>query len=153
MDVIIGAGISGLSYAYFCGHKNYIIIDKDVCIGGYCKTTKRNGFVWDYSGHFFHFQHPEIEDLLTSNMSDDDFVEVVKQTFIQYKDALIDYPFQRNIHQLPKEEFIDCLYDLFNNEYDGDYSNFKEMLYAKFGKSIAEKFLIPYNSKLLKFRI
>lgn len=148
MDLIIGAGISGLSYAYFCGHEQYKIIDKDLFIGGYCKTTKRNGFVWDYSGHFFHFRNPEVEDLLTSNMSDDDFVEVVKQTFIQYKDVLIDYPFQKNIHQLPKEEFIDCLYDLFNNKHGGDYSNFKEMLYAKFGKSIAEKFLIPYNSKL-----
>ena len=90
MDLIIGAGISGLSYAYFCGHEQYKIIDKDLFIGGYCKTTKRNGFVWDYSGHFFHFRNPEVEDLLTSNMSDDDFVEVVKQTFIQYKDVLID---------------------------------------------------------------
>ena len=26
--------------------------------------------------------------------------------------------------------------------------NFKEMLYARFGRSIAEKFLIPYNEKL-----
>jgi NADH:ubiquinone oxidoreductase subunit 2 (subunit N) len=30
-------------------------------LGGYCKTVKRDGFVWDYSGHFFHFKHPEIE--------------------------------------------------------------------------------------------
>ena len=27
-------------------------------------------------------------------------------------------------------------------------SNFKEMLYARFGRGIAEKFLIPYNEKL-----
>lgn len=147
MDLIIGAGISGLSYAYFCGHDEYIIIDKDVSIGGYCKTTKRNGFVWDYSGHFFHFRDKELEKLLTADMSENDFVEVAKQTFIRYKDVLIDYPFQRNIYQLPKEEFIDCLYDLFNNDVS-EYGNFKEMLYAKFGKSIAEKFLIPYNSKL-----
>ena len=46
-----------------------------------------------------------------------------------------------------KDEFIDCLYDLFNNPYTGN-SNFCEMLYSKFGKSIAEKFLIPYNEKL-----
>lgn len=147
MDLIIGAGISGLSYAYFCGHEDYMVIDRDVSIGGYCKTTKRNGFVWDYSGHFFHFQNQELEKLLTSDMSDRDFVEVIKQTFIKYKGCLIDYPFQKNIHQLPKEEFIDCLYDLFNNEHR-EYHNFKEMLYVKFGKSIADKFLIPYNSKL-----
>ena len=26
MDIIIGAGISGLSYAAFCGHKDYRIL-------------------------------------------------------------------------------------------------------------------------------
>lgn len=48
---------------------------------------------------------------------------------------------------MSKEELIDCLYDLFTVDKQA-YTNFKEMLYVKFGKSIAEKFLIPYNSKL-----
>lgn len=56
-------------------------------------------------------------------------------------------PFSKNIHQLPQQEFIDCLVDLFESG-GNDYRSFKEMLYAKFGKSIAEKFLIPYNTKL-----
>src|SRR5205085_3983330 len=30
----------------------------------------------------------------------------------------------------------------------GPETNFKEMLYARFGRGIAEKFLIPYNEKL-----
>jgi protoporphyrinogen oxidase len=72
---------------------------------------------------------------------------VEKHTQIKYKERYIDFPFQKNIHQLPKLEFIDCLYDLFNNEYI-DEGTFKTMLYAKFGKSIADKFLIPYNEKL-----
>lgn len=55
--------------------------------------------------------------------------------------------FKKNIHQLPQQEFIDCLVDLFESG-GNDYRSFKEMLYAKFGKSIAEKFLIPYNTKL-----
>lgn len=55
MDLIIGAGITGLSYAMFKGDNDYIIIEKESEIGGYCRTTKRNGFVWDFSGHFFHF--------------------------------------------------------------------------------------------------
>ncbi|HHZ00548.1 MAG TPA: LPS biosynthesis protein, partial [Tissierellia bacterium] len=67
---------------------------------------------------------------------------------IYYDNRLIDYPFQMNIHQLPKEEFIDCLYDLFNKEEKEEYDNFLDMLYGKFGKSIVEKFLKPYNEKL-----
>lgn len=58
MDVIIGADITGLSYTMFAGNMDYRILENDNSIGGYCRTTKRNGFVWDYSGHFFHFQDP-----------------------------------------------------------------------------------------------
>ena len=147
MDLIIGAGISGLSYANFCGHDDYMIIDKDSEIGGYCKTIKQDGFTWDYSGHFFHFRNEEIKDYLLKEMQGQEILDVEKFTQIFYKHNYIDFPFQKNIHQLPKEEFIDCLYDLFNNDFN-DETSFKKMLYTKFGKSIAEKFLIPYNEKL-----
>ena len=146
MDLIVGAGITGLSYAWF-SNNDYLILEKTNSIGGYCKTTIRNGYVWDYSGHFFHFQDRNIEEMIMRDMTANDLVEPVKNTKIKYKDRYVEYPFQKNIHQLPKEELIDCLYDLFNNE-QKDYRNFNEMLYAKFGASIAEKFLIPYNTKL-----
>lgn len=148
MDLIIGAGITGLSYALFSPNKEYLIVEKETEIGGYCRTIKRNGFVWDYSGHFFHFNDDKIKEIAMSSIKNDDVVEVNKCTAIKYGDRFIDFPFQKNIHQLPKQEFIDCLVDLFNTENESDYSNFKEMLYTKFGKSTAEKFLIPYNEKL-----
>ena len=146
MDIIIGAGITGLSYAMFYGN-DCLVLEKDNTVGGYCRTAKRNGFVWDYSGHFFHFQDAFIKDMIMEGLSANDIVNVEKCTHIKYKDSLIDFPFQKNIHQLPKKEFIDCLVDLFESG-QRDYQTFKEMLYAKFGKSIAEKFLIPYNTKL-----
>ena len=67
---------------------------------------------------------------------------------IFYKGNFIDYPFQKNIHQLPQKEFIDCLYDLFYREEKDKAENFEEMLYGKFGNSITRKFLKPYNEKL-----
>lgn len=146
MDIIIGAGATGLSYASFTKN-DYLIIEQDKEIGGYCKTIKQDGFVWDYSGHFFHFRKPELEDYICKFIDKDTILKCQKHTQILYKNYYIDFPFQKNIHQLEKDEFIDCLYDLFNNEHK-DYSTFKEMLYCKFGKSIAEKFLIPYNEKL-----
>lgn len=147
MDIIIGGGISGLSYALFKNQGDYLILEKESEIGGYCRTTKRNGFVWDYSGHFFHFQDSAIKELLMAGLPKDGMVCVNKCTHIKYKNKLIDYPFQKNIHQLDKDEFIDCLVDLFESG-GNDFLSFKEMLYAKFGKSIADKFLIPYNTKL-----
>ena len=53
MDIVIGAGVSGLSYSNFTKN-DYLILEGDSEIGGYCKSIKQDGFVWDYSGHFFH---------------------------------------------------------------------------------------------------
>lgn len=146
MDLIIGAGVSGISYANFTKN-NYLILEKESEPGGYCRTIKRNGFVWDYSGHFFHFQSPNLEEYVCENIDKKTLLKVEKHTQIYYKGKYIDFPFQKNIHQLDKEELLDCLYDLYAVK-SRDYTNFKGMVYANFGKSIAEKFLIPYNEKL-----
>jgi len=80
-------------------------------------------------------------------MTGDDIRTVGKSSKILFGETLVDFPFQKNIHQLPKQDFIDCLYDLYFKE-DAAPTNFKEMVYARFGRSIAEKFLVPYNEKL-----
>ena len=147
MDLIIGAGVSGLSYAAATDN-DYLVIEAEERIGGYCKTIYRDGFVWDYSGHFFHFQHPELRDYVMQRIAPDEMLTVQKHTQILYRDRHVDFPFQMNIHQLEQQEFIDCLYDLFTIPEGAPSDTFKQMLYAKFGRSIAEKFLIPYNTKL-----
>ncbi|WP_295876870.1 FAD-dependent oxidoreductase [uncultured Akkermansia sp.] len=146
MDIIIGAGASGLTYAAKTSN-DYVILEGDSEVGGYCKTVRKEGFVWDYSGHFFHFQNKDLEQYLCENISADEILKCTKRTQIFYNNDYIDFPFQKNIHQLSKEELIECLYDLFINPYT-NYSTFKEMLYSKFGKGISERFLIPYNQKL-----
>jgi protoporphyrinogen oxidase len=146
MDIIIGAGVSGIAYASFTD-SDYAIIEQESEKGGYCKTVRQDGFTWDYSGHFFHFQNKDLEEYVCKNMASDDILICSRHSQIKYKNRYIDFPFQKNIHQLKQSEFIDCLYDLFNPP-RMDHSTFKRMLYANFGQSIADKFLIPYNEKL-----
>jgi protoporphyrinogen oxidase len=153
--LIVGAGMSGLATAAaLTKSKDLLVIDRDGEIGGYCKTIKKDGFVWDYSGHFFHFKHPDIEQWLLERMPGQNIRKVQKQSFINYRGQRIDFPFQKNIHQLEKSEFIDCLSDLYFAHLEAQSNphakpaNFLEMLYARFGKGIAERFLVPYNEKL-----
>lgn len=149
--LIIGAGMSGLAFANFIDSDDYLILERDDEIGGWCKTVKKEGFVWDYSGHFFHFKHPDIEAYLRQRMPADEVITVVKDSKIIIGDTWIEFPFQKNIHQLPKQQFIDCLYDLYfraEAAADFDPASFKGMLYEKFGRSISEMFLVPYNEKL-----
>jgi protoporphyrinogen oxidase len=149
--LVVGAGVSGLAFANFIDSDAYHIIEADSEIGGYCKTVKKDGFVWDYSGHFFHFKNPDLERYLLDRMPGEEVRVVQKDSRVRYGEGWVDFPFQKNIHQLPQEEFIECMYDLFFREEaygTGAPSNFQEMLYRKFGRAIAEKFLIPYNEKL-----
>ncbi|HXN30672.1 MAG TPA: FAD-dependent oxidoreductase [Polyangiaceae bacterium] len=156
--LIVGAGITGLATAAALsarGDDDYVVLEASAEIGGWCKTVKKEGFVWDYSGHFFHFKHPEIEAWLRQRMPGQRIRVVEKKSFIAYKGRRVDFPFQKNIHQLPQDEFIDCLHDLYlarssdvKRSEPPPEENFKQMLYARFGESICEKFLVPYNEKL-----
>jgi protoporphyrinogen oxidase len=148
--LIIGAGVSGLAYADRLGRgEDLLVCEADAEIGGYCKTVAQDGFVWDYSGHFFHFKHPEIERDLVSRMGGQKVLKVVKDSRIYWdRETWVDFPFQKNIHQLPKADFVDCLHDLHFRDRSAKPASFREMLYAKFGRGIAERFLVPYNEKL-----
>ena len=144
--LIIGGGITGLSAASFLPHSDYLVIEKDSIPGGYCKTTTRGDYTWDYSGHFFHFNNPEIKDYILENM-ESEMLQVTKITDIDYKGNIIDFPFQFNIDQLPEKEYKECLEDL-NNLGETDLSTFKSFVRSTLGKGICDKFIIPYNEKL-----
>lgn len=145
--LIIGAGISGLAFADWLQECDYLIVEAEEEMGGYCRTIRRDGFTWDYSGHFFHFQHPEIEQYLVGRMRGQRVLRVTRDSRIWYANRFIDYPFQKNIHQLPVAEYQQCVRDLQERPRETS-GNFKDMLYARYGRGIAEKFLIPYNAKL-----
>lgn len=146
--LIIGGGITGLSFAANLQENDYYIIEKEDNVGGYCRTIRKEGFVWDYAGHFFHFQHEDVKNKFADLLESNKVIHNKKNTKIYYKGKYIEYPFQYNIHQLPYSEFLDCLVDLFECKREDKAKNFEDMLYKKYGKSIADKFLIPYNKKL-----
>ena len=146
--LILGSGISGIYAALNLKNDDYCVIEKEKVPGGYCRTIKKDGYVWDYAGHFFHFADKEIKSFFESKIDSSKLIHKEKNTKIRYNDLYIDYPFQKNIHQLDKLDFIDCLYDLYNKESMDYYSSFETMLYGKFGYAITDKFLRPYNEKL-----
>jgi protoporphyrinogen oxidase len=152
--VVIGAGVSGLGFANWWRELHpdqpVLVLEAAAEPGGYCRTVEHAGFVWDYSGHFFHFKDPSIEAWLRARMPGQDVRTVERIAKIRYAGLDIDFPFQTHIHQLPKDEFIECLVELYfrPTPESGVATSFGEMLYARLGKAITEKFLRPYNEKL-----
>jgi protoporphyrinogen oxidase len=152
--LIVGAGVSGLATAAALGKDaDYLVLERDSEVGGYCKTVRRDGFVWDYSGHFFHFKHPDVEAWLRANMPEQRVRVVTKRSFVHYGGKLLDFPFQSHIHQLPQAEFVECLADFWDAQRPDRAppdapTTFKAMLEGRFGRGICERFLVPYNEKL-----
>ena len=57
---VIGAGISGLTFANYA-KGDYLVVEKENEVGGYCRTIKRSGYVWDYAGHFSILIHKNLK--------------------------------------------------------------------------------------------
>lgn len=146
--LIIGGGISGLSFAYKKSTEDYIVLEKENVLGGLCKSFYQKEFVWDVSGHFFHFNSEETKDFFDEINGSEDFIAVKKCAKAYYKGKYIDAPFQYNIDKLPKEDFLECLKDLYFTEGVDNKDNFYDYVISKYGQGISKKFLIPYNEKL-----
>ncbi len=149
--LIVGGGISGLAAAGFLGDTfECTLVERENEIGGYCRTFYQAGFTWDYSGHFYHFRHPWIAEYLRRRMDAAGLLTVNRISRIYLRDAYIDYPFQYNIHQLPIAEFVRCLYDMYQAQRQSAsaFRTFREMLYGRYGRAMADLFLVPYNEKL-----
>jgi protoporphyrinogen oxidase len=154
--LVVGAGVSGLSFANWIRAlrpgAEVLVLEREAEPGGYCRTVAQDGFVWDYSGHFFHFRHPEIEAWLRERMPGAEIRTVAKRAFIRYRGRDIDFPFQKNIHQLDREDFLDCLVSLYFKDEGRDPAaaprSFKDMLYRRLGAGICDRFLVPYNEKI-----
>ena len=163
--VVVGAGVSGLSFANWAREEaarqgkeppSVLVVEKEREPGGYCRTVKRHGFTWDFSGHFFHFRDAELESWLRARMTSPlrtvERAARVRTAPVAGGGAVeVDYPFQRNIHQLDQPGFIACLADLHEAARAPPTSppaSFKEMLTRRFGAAMCERFLVPYNEKL-----
>lgn len=145
--LVVGAGISGIAFAQALHADHYLVLEASDDVGGYCRSFRREGFVWDCSGHFFHFRHPEIEAELVRRIGPSHVRRVTRSAKVLFKDRLIDFPFQRHIDQLPHEDFLECLSGLVSHV-EVDPVDFRQLLYSRFGKGICEKFLLPYNEKV-----
>ena len=102
VDIIIGAGITGLSYAYF-SKRNFMVFEKENRVGGLCKSVKDSGFTFDYSGHFIHIKDKKIKSFL-ENILGKRLLTVQRNSVIYFKDKIIPFPFQANLYYLSDKE-------------------------------------------------
>ncbi|MDR2399430.1 MAG: NAD(P)-binding protein [Endomicrobium sp.] len=148
--LIIGAGISGLTTAYFL-KKPYEVLEAKPYTGGLCASFHEDGFVFDCSGHFIHVKDKEIEraiEKLTGGL-----LKIERNASIYAKNKFIPYPFQANLYYLDEKTKKECIEGILKRK-DIKISTsmpFLRWSEAMFGAGITKYFMKPYNHKLWSY--
>lgn len=153
MIVILGGGLAGLATAHFLGDVPHIVLEADAEPGGLCRSRTIDGFVFDYTGHLLHVRDPRAVKLL-SELWPDAFTVVSRNAMIRTRGVTLPFPFQANLHGLPKDVVADCIVGaaeaLAHPIPDDPALSFQDWSNAALGRGISDAFMFPYNTKLFR---
>lgn len=153
MIIIVGAGLAGLSTAYHLAGIPYRLFEREQEVGGLCRSYRKSGFTFDYTGHLLHFRQPQIkalvEQLLAGKLQKHN-----RKSFIYSHRTYTEYPFQVNTHGLPPEVVRECLMGFVAtltrpaSTSDPKDRSFKQWILENLGEGMAKHFMVPFNEKL-----
>jgi UDP-galactopyranose mutase len=152
-NIILGAGLSGLSAAFHL-QKNYRIYEKNNKAGGLCRSEKEGSYVFDYGPHILFPKYSHIKELIKSLLKENLHIQA-REAWIYHKfcDKYTRFPFQAHLYGLPIPVVKECILGLFNaiqkdKNSTSPIKNYKEWILSIFGEGIAKHLMIPYANKL-----
>jgi len=151
---VLGGGLSGLVCLFELQKRGIdtFLLEAESRIGGLAKTAIVNGYVYDlHGGHVFNSRYEGIRDWVFALCPKRNWEFSERLAKIAYGDRLISYPFELALWQLPIEDVVDCIADLAKSQNGHEPDTFDEWLTWTFGKSIVEKYLLPYNCKIWRY--
>ncbi len=144
---ILGAGVAGLSLAYFLGEQSEVL-EKGSRAGGLCRSFEKDGFTFDLGGHILFSKDQDILNLELS-LLEGKLNKLERNAACWFKNRFVKYPFENGLAALDKEDAYECLLNFVNNPQRVQH-NFEDWIYNTFGKGLAQMYLIPYNKKIWK---
>lgn len=156
MILILGGGLAGISAAWHLARRlpgvPRLVLEKEEVPGGLSRSRRFDGFTFDFTGHYLHLRDPAtiawVEELLPGRM-----IEIERRAYIHSHGALLDFPYQANLHGLPPAMVAQMLVDFVEATRqplpeNADALPFGEWARRVFGAGIAQGFMLPYNAKL-----
>jgi protoporphyrinogen oxidase len=144
MNIVIGAGISGLTVGQGLDGE-LLVLEKNAVAGGLSGQYLAKGFAFDYGGHYFHFQNkPEIKVYVEKFH---DFRVHRRNSKIFILNRFIPYSLQYHLAYLPAPLRKAILAEIDGSQGESQ-ENLEKFLLANFGSHFYRLFFKPY---LLKF--
>jgi|TARA_B100002003_G_C14153333_1_gene554960 protoporphyrinogen oxidase len=153
--VIIGAGVSGLAFAYECllrGH-DVTLIEKDSRIGGLSKSITYNDCQLDIGVHILHGRDSEVLGKVREVVTPEKWVKVKRNGKLYLKGKYISWPFKFSaIYELPFLLGLKITYEqIFNKKTQVvGLNNFQDELLQIYGPTLYYSFFYPLTRKFLK---
>lgn len=153
--IILGAGPSGLSFANRLlekGEKSFLVLEKESEAGGLCRNKIVDGNPLDIGGgHFLDLKNKRVLGFVFRFMPKKEWDTFDRISTIRLNDIELDYPFESNIWQFPKEEQLKYLVSISQagcNIGKKMPKKFIDWISWKLGNEIAKDYMIPYNKKI-----
>lgn len=153
--IILGAGLSGLSTAFFLQDEekidNITLLEMENTTGGLCRSIKKENYIYDIGPHILFSKDKEMLNLMLSVL-DEGKNDLVRSNQILYKGIRVQYPFENDLSKLPASDLSYCINAFNHNPYENyDSTNMIQFFLKTFGEGITNCYLRPYNEKIWKY--
>ncbi|MFH1664873.1 MAG: FAD-dependent oxidoreductase [Candidatus Omnitrophota bacterium] len=146
-NIIIGAGITGLSAAFYL-EDDYLLIESEKRCGGMFNSIKKNGYFLDFGERFIRIDAGR-KKCFNEIFGKDFFRKNKLYSQICLRNKRFWYPFQYNLYGMEKRKLDICIAEA-RKACKGKKKNknFREWMLSNFGRGIVEAFMGPYNRKI-----
>lgn len=151
---ILGGGVCGLYIGSELAKRgqDFSLFEAESVPGGLSRTLRTGHFSWDLGVHALYGKDPA-------------FVGYLRSLPIRYRSCdrqvkichisdeglhQLDYPFENGLHQLPDEDWEDCVVGYMESRANNkvDFKSLEDWIVRGLGSGIARCFMVPYNRKI-----
>ncbi len=141
-NIILGAGVAGLAYAY-ASDEPFELYEKNDYAGGLCHSFYVGDFCFDSAVHLSFTQTPEAREVF--DQAEQHYHHPVMSNF--YHGQWLKHPVANNLSALPVEERVELVADYIGRDTTEEMRNYSDYLRLTFGPKLAEKFPEVYTRK------
>jgi len=152
MNLILGAGLSGLSVSYHLGHEKCLLLERNMHAYGHLHAEFRDGFTWDQGPHVSFTKHDYVRNLFAESVGENGYEIHQVKTANYYKGSWINHPAQSSLYQIPEPLRSECLASFLSSRSENGpdekkRDNYQEWLDEAFGPVFARTFPGAYTRK------
>ena len=144
----LGAGITGLSAAWALQTHQPLLLERNGHLGGLASQYTRGGYLFDFSGHYFHFQNKEAARQILEPALKLDAYQRDCRVFLQNR--LIPYPIQLHLSWLKAPLRQEVCQDL-TQTLRRPGAHLRAHLQEHFGEALCQAFFFPFMAKYTRY--